>query len=71
MRPTTEERFWAKVDKDTDTVTRTITLTVDVTPDEAREAQQIGETCAQYAREVADCHPASMWDLVDETVMPP
>lgn len=52
------------------TVTRTIQLTVDVTPDEAREARDMGETCAEYAAAVADCHPASAWAVVDETVMP-
>ncbi len=36
------------------TVTRVITLTVDVTPDEAREAADMGETLTEYAREVAD-----------------
>lgn len=52
------------------TITRTITLTIDVTPDEAREARDMGETCAEYARQVAGCYPASAWDVVDETVMP-
>ncbi len=52
------------------TVTRVITLTVDVTPDEAREAADMGETLTEYAREVADCYPASAWAVADETVMP-
>lgn len=52
------------------TVTRTISLTVDVTPDEAREAADMGETLSEYAAAVADCHPASAWTVVDETVMP-
>jgi hypothetical protein len=51
-------------------VTRTVTLTVDVTPDEATEAREIGETLAEYAAAVADVHPASAWTVVDETVMP-
>lgn len=51
-------------------VTRTMTLTVDVTPDEATEAREIGETLAEYAAAVADVHPASAWTVVDETVTP-
>lgn len=60
----------------TDTVTltyrvqRTITIDIDVTPDEAREAADMGETLTEYARETAACHPASAWTVVDETVMP-
>jgi hypothetical protein len=52
------------------TVTRTMTLTVDVTPDEATEAREIGETLAEYAAAVADVHPASAWTVTDETVTP-
>lgn len=52
------------------TVTRVITLTVDVTPDEAREAADMGETLTEYAAAVADVHPPSAWAVVDETVMP-
>lgn len=52
------------------TVTRVITLTVDVTPDEATEAREIGETLAEYAAAVADVHPASAWTVTDETVTP-
>lgn len=52
------------------TVTRTLTLTIDVTPDEAHEARDMGETCAEYAAAVADVHPPSAWAVVDETVMP-
>lgn len=51
-------------------VTRTMTLTVDVTPDEATEAREIGETLAEYAAAVADIHPASAWTVTDETVTP-
>lgn len=51
-------------------VTRTITLTVDVTPDEAREAREMGETCAEYAGAVAEVMPASAWNVIDETVTP-
>lgn len=51
-------------------VTRTLSVIVDVTPEDAREAHDMGETCAQYAREVADCYPASMWDVDNEDVTP-
>lgn len=52
------------------TVTRTMALKVDVTPDEATEARDMGETLAEYAAAVADVHPASAWTVVDETVAP-
>ena len=51
-------------------VTRTMTLTVDVTPDEATEARDMGETLAEYAAAVADVHPPSAWTVADETVVP-
>lgn len=51
-------------------VTRTITLTVDVTPAEAAEVAEMGETLSEYAAAVADVHPASAWNVIDETVTP-
>ena len=51
-------------------VQRTIHIDIDVTPDDAREADAIGETLAEYAAAVADVHPASAWTVVDETVTP-
>ena len=52
------------------TITRTISITIDVTPDDAADARDRGETCADYAAAVADCHPASAWAVVDEQVTP-
>jgi hypothetical protein len=49
-------------------VTRTVTLTVDVTTDDARLAHRAGETCAEYAAQVADGLPLSAWTVTDETV---
>lgn len=52
------------------TVTRTMTLTVDVTPDEACEARDRGETLAEFAVYIAANLPDESWTVVDETVGP-
>lgn len=51
-------------------VTRTIHIDIDVTPDDAQEANERGETLAEYAAAMADVEPASAWTVCDETVMP-
>lgn len=52
------------------TVTRTVQITVDVTPDDAIDARERGETCAEYAQAVAELMGPGAWTVVDETVAP-
>ena len=52
------------------TITRTISITIDVTPDDAADARDRGETCADYAATVAELMGPAAWTVVDEQVTP-
>lgn len=52
------------------TITRTISITIDVTPDDAADARDRGETCAEFAADLADMMPPGAWTVVDEQVTP-
>lgn len=55
---------------DTPTLSYTITRTISITIDDAADARDRGETCAEFAADLADMMPPGAWTVVDEQVTP-